>query len=140
MIFISDAMANAADSTPGGIASFLPLVVICVIFYFLLIRPQQKRIKAHQTLVNELKVNDKVITAGGILGVIKAVDTEHKVITVEIAEATEIKIKQDTISALMDETMIEAVYKKPKKSTKPKSETSTKKTTKAPVKKTSAKK
>ena len=148
MLFISDALASAsgAATAPGGIGSFLPLIIICVIFYFLLIRPQQKRMKAHEKLVNELKVNDKVITAGGVYGKITAIEKEQKILTIEIAKETEICVKQDTITALASEEAVEAIFK-PKKATAkskaktPANATTAKKSTakKAPAKKATSK-
>jgi len=92
--------AQAADATGGGMASLIPLVLIIVIFYFLLIRPQQKRLKAHQAMIGELKKGDKIVTSGGIIGTVH--DVNEDIVRVEIAEKVRIKVKRDTISSLAD--------------------------------------
>ncbi|MDQ6987140.1 MAG: preprotein translocase subunit YajC [Mariprofundaceae bacterium] len=93
--------AQAADGvTGGGLVSLIPLVLIIVIFYFLLIRPQQKRLKAHQAMISELKKGDKVVTSGGIVGIVH--DVNEDTVRVEIADKVRVKVKRDTISALAD--------------------------------------
>lgn len=93
--------AHAAPATTGGaLASFVPLILIMVIFYFLLIRPQQKRMKDHQNMIASLKKGDKIITGGGIYGTIT--DVKDGFVRVEIADGVRIKVKQDTISGLAD--------------------------------------
>src|SRR4030042_6927389 len=75
----------------GGIfGSLVPLVLIFVIFYFLLIRPQQKKAKEHKSMIENLKKGDKIITSGGVYGIIESVGTNT--ITVKIAETTKVKI------------------------------------------------
>ena len=82
----------------SGIAQFIPLILIFVIFYFFLIRPQQKKVKDHKLMVDNLKRGDKVITSGGILGTIERVVDAEKVevlisdnVKVEIVKATGIQ-------------------------------------------------
>ena len=101
--WIAPAYADApAAGAGGGLASLVPLVLIMVIFYFLLIRPQQKKLKAHQALVDGLKKGDRVLTGGGIYArVIQAKDGED-LLTVEIADGVRVKIKRETIVALAD--------------------------------------
>ena len=95
--FISTAQAQGADSgSPLGF--FLPMLIIFGAFYFLLIRPQQKRAKAHTELVGALTTGDEVITAGGILGKVTAVSDHYA--TLKIADNVEIKIQKSTISAV----------------------------------------
>lgn len=93
-------MAMAASSTsPGaGLASLVPLAIIIVIFYFLLIRPQQKRIKAHRTMIEEMKKGDKIITAGGIIGTIH--DVSEDIVKLDIADKVRVSIKRDTITSI----------------------------------------
>jgi preprotein translocase subunit YajC len=93
-------IAWAADAAaPAGIANFaqfLPLVLIFIVFYFLLIRPQQKKAKEHQSYLANLKKGDKVITGGGIHGAITGLtDT---VVTLEIAENVRIKVSRSAIA------------------------------------------
>jgi preprotein translocase subunit YajC len=80
------------------IASLLPLVLIFVVFYFLLIRPQQKKAKEHQNMINNLKKGDKVITAGGEYGVVESVGTNT--VTLKIAENVKVKYGKPYIAAL----------------------------------------
>jgi preprotein translocase subunit YajC len=100
-------LAWAADAAPatgsGGITSFLPLILIFVIFYFLLIRPQQKKVKDHQAYITSLKKGDKVITNGGIHGEITGLtDT---VVTLEIADNVRIKIARAHIAGAQGTTV-----------------------------------
>ncbi|MBW1940021.1 MAG: preprotein translocase subunit YajC [Deltaproteobacteria bacterium] len=100
MINIAYAMGQGgAEGTPGGgLISLMPLILMFVIFYFLLIRPQQKKTKEHREMVNNLKKGDRVITSGGIHGRITALD--DTTMTLEIAEKVRIKILRSNISAL----------------------------------------
>ena len=87
--------ANGAASGAGGIASFIPLILIFVIFYFLLIRPQQKKAKDHQTFLTNLQKGDQVVTNGGLIGEITGLtDT---VVTLEIAENLRVKVSRQHI-------------------------------------------
>lgn len=102
---ISPAYAqDAPQSDPFGF--FLPMIVIFVAFYFLLIRPQQKRQKAHNELVGTLATGDEVLTAGGVLGKVTAV-SEHYA-TLQIADNVEIKVQKSTVSAVLPKGTIEA--------------------------------
>ncbi|MEW6569587.1 MAG: preprotein translocase subunit YajC [Nitrospirota bacterium] len=84
---------------PGGlIGSLIPLILIFVIFYFLLIRPQQKRAKDHKAMIQNLKKGDKIVTSGGIYGVIESVGTNT--ITVKIAENVKVKFGKAYVAAL----------------------------------------
>ena len=86
-----------------GIAQFIPLILIFVIFYFFLIRPQQKRIKEHKAMVNALNRGDQVITAGGLVGKIERLLDDEKV-EVQIAENVNVKIVKSTISQVLSKT------------------------------------
>ena len=97
--FISDASASVGGAGAGGIVSFLPMIALFVIFYFLLIRPQQKRQKEHKNMVSDLAKGDERVTMGGILGKITAVDDNF--LTVEIATGTEIKVQRMSVQAMM---------------------------------------
>ena len=99
--------AFAQDSAQGdAFGFFLPMIVIFVAFYFLLIRPQQKRQKAHTELVKALSTGDEVVTAGGILGRITAV-TDHYA-TVQIADDVETKVQKSTVSAVVPKGTFDA--------------------------------
>ena len=95
LAWAADAPAAAAGGM-GAIAQFVPLILIFVVFYFLLIRPQQKKAKEHQNYLANLKKGDKVITCGGIHGQIASLtDT---VVTLEIAENVRIKVNRGAIA------------------------------------------
>jgi len=94
--FISSAWAQ--DASPG-IVSFLPLVIIFVLFYFLLIRPQSKKQKEHKQMVDAVGAGDEVVTGGGVLG--KVTDIGEQFLTVEIANNVSIKVQKHTISAVL---------------------------------------
>ena len=83
-----------------GIAQFIPLILIFVIFYFFLIRPQQKRVKDHKAMVESLKRGDEVITSGGIIGVVERVMEDDR-IEVVIGEGTKVQIIKSTITSLL---------------------------------------
>lgn len=102
-MFISEAYAQAAGSSPSMFESFMPFILIFVVFYFLLIRPQQKRAKEHKAMVEDLKRGDKVITSGGIVGKVSKVVNDNEV-EVEIARDVKVKIVRSTISQVMDKT------------------------------------
>ncbi len=98
MLGLAFAMAGGQAQQGGGnpIVAFLPLILIFVIFYFLLIRPQQKRAKEHQKFLEALKRGDKVFTSGGIIG--HVVRVEDNVVTLEIAKDVHIKVLKSYIA------------------------------------------
>ena len=83
-----------------GIAQFIPLILIFIIFYFFLIRPQQKRVKDHKVMVDTLKRGDEVITSCGIIGVVDRVMEDDR-IEVTISEGTKVQIIRSTITSLL---------------------------------------
>jgi preprotein translocase subunit YajC len=83
-----------------GIAQFIPLILIFIIFYFFLIRPQQKRVKDHKAMVENLKRDDEVITSGGIIGIVDRVLEDDR-IEVIIGENTKVQILRSTITSLL---------------------------------------
>ncbi len=103
--FINTAHAQGAQQgSPFGF--LLPMLVIFGAFYFLLIRPQQKKQKAHTELVAALSTGDEVLTAGGILGAVTAV-SEHYA-TLKIADNVEVKVQKSTISAVVPKGTFDA--------------------------------
>ena len=98
-IFVSEAHAEAATAVPGGggtgYESIIMLVAMGAIFYFLLIRPQSKRAKAHKQLVQSLSIGDQVVTAGGMHG--KIVALQESAVTVEIAAGVKVKFNRASI-------------------------------------------
>ena len=104
--FIDMAYAMAPGQ-PGGsgqggaaglLTSIVPLVLIFVIFYFLLIRPQQKKAKDHKNMIDNLKKGDKIITSGGIYGVIEAVGANT--VTIKVGENTKVKLGKAYVAAI----------------------------------------
>ena len=83
-----------------GLAQFIPLILIFIIFYFFLIRPQQKRVKDHKVMVESLKRGDEVITSGGIIGVVDRVMDDDR-IEVTIGENTKVQIIRSTITRII---------------------------------------
>ena len=83
-----------------GIAQFMPLILIFVIFYFFLIRPQQKRVKEHKAMVQSLKRGDEIITSGGIIGTIDRVMEDDRV-EVILGENVKVQIIRSTITSLL---------------------------------------
>lgn len=95
------AYAQAAGGDAAGfITSLVPLILIFIIFYFLLIRPQQKRAREHKQMVESLKRGDQVVTGGGILGKVTKVK-EGDEIEIEIAENTRVRVYRSTIQAVL---------------------------------------
>tara|TARA_B100001013_G_scaffold268718_1_gene170183 strand:+ start:513 stop:797 length:285 start_codon:yes stop_codon:yes gene_type:complete len=86
----------------SGFAQFVPLILIFVIFYFFLIRPQQKKVKEHKAMVSALKRGDEVVTSGGIVGKVEKVYEDDK-IDLAISENVSVKIVKSTIQSLLKE-------------------------------------
>lgn len=103
--FISNAYAQDA-AAQGGLLSFLPLIVIFAVFYFMLIRPQMKRAKEHKQLVSQLGKGDEVITNGGILG--KITDVSDAFVTLELAENIKIKVQRQAVANIMPKGTIKS--------------------------------
>ena len=105
--FISDAFAQAADAVAPAatnefsFSSFVPLIAIFAIFYFLIVRPQTKKMKAHQQMVSNLKSGDKVVTTGGIVGVVKGVFEKENQVEVEIADNVRVKLLRQYVSEVV---------------------------------------
>ena len=108
-MFITPAYAQAAGGGAGGaIASFVPLILIFAIMYFLLIRPQQKKVKEHQAMVEALRRGDQVVTQGGIIGKVTKIRNETEV-EVEIAKDVRVRVVKSTISQVLSKTVPAAV-------------------------------
>jgi preprotein translocase subunit YajC len=108
-MFISTAYAQTAGAGDGalgmggGLMQLLPIVAIFVIFYFLLIRPQQRKAKEHKALLASVRRGDRVVTGGGILGLVTKVLNENYV-QVEIAEGVKVKVLKSTIADIPSRT------------------------------------
>ena len=102
-MFATPAYAQAAGGA-GAFGSFVPLILIFAIMYFLLIRPQQKKMKEHQAMVAALRRGDRVITQGGIKGKVTKVKEGENEVDVEIASGVTIKVVQSTIATVENKT------------------------------------
>lgn len=103
--FISNAYAQA-EGAQGGLISFLPLIVIFAVFYFMLIRPQMKRSKEHANLVAQLSKGDEVITNGGLLG--RITDVQDAFVTLELADNLQIKLQRQAVANVMPKGTIKS--------------------------------
>ncbi len=97
--FISDALAAAPQGEPNQLMGFLPLILIFVVFYFLLIRPQTKRAKEQKAMIAALAKGDEVVTNGGLLGKITKVGESF--VQIEIAPGSEVKVQKHAVASLM---------------------------------------
>jgi preprotein translocase subunit YajC len=103
MMLISPAYAQAGGDPTGGLMSLLPLVLIFVVFYFILIRPQQKKAKEHRLMLVDLKRGDRVVTGGGVIATVIRVSPENDEVIVEIAKDVRVKIVKGTIQTVLRE-------------------------------------
>jgi preprotein translocase subunit YajC len=87
----------------GAIAQFLPLILIFAIMYFLLIRPQQKKMKEHQKMIDQVRVRDQVVTQGGLIGKVSKVKEDNE-IEVEIAEGVKVRVVKSTLAQVLSKT------------------------------------
>jgi len=97
--FISDAMAQGAPAQGGTLELILPLLLMFGIFYFLLIRPQQKKAKEHKNMVEALGKGDEVITNGGLLA--KITDVDENFLTCQIADKVEVRIQRHAVTSVL---------------------------------------
>lgn len=97
--FISPAYAQGASPAGGGLLTFLPLLLMIAVMYFLFIRPQQKRVKEHAAMVEALKKGDEVVTNGGLGGSITKVNDAF--ITLQIADNVEVNVQKPAIATLL---------------------------------------
>ena len=104
-MFISTAWAQGAGAGGGGglLEAMIPLVLIFAVFYFLLIRPQQEKMKAHREMLTAVRRGDKIITGGGISGTVTKVVNENELV-VQIADAVKIRVARGTISEVLSKT------------------------------------
>jgi preprotein translocase subunit YajC len=106
-MLISSAYAQAAGAAPGGldsqIMSFAPLVLIFVVFYFLLIRPQQKRMKQHKEMLGAIRRGDRVVTSGGIIGTVNKVVNNDELV-LEIADGVRVRVMRSGVASVVAKT------------------------------------
>ena len=98
----ADTSPFGADASP--FTSMAPFLLIVVVFYFLLIRPNQKKIKDHTAMLSALRRGDKVVTGGGVIGVIQKIEGDD-VLVVEVAPDIKIRVMRDTISHVVNKTI-----------------------------------
>ncbi len=102
-MFISPAYAQAAAGGGSGFEALLPLVLIFVVFYFLLIRPQQKKMKSHKEMLGAVRRGDKVVTGGGIIGTVsKVVDDDE--LAIDIADGVKVRVRRSLIANVVSKT------------------------------------
>lgn len=110
-MFISNAYAQASGDTQQQLLGFLPIILMFVVLYFLMIRPQMKRAKDHKTMLEALSKGDEVVTAGGIIGKITKVGDSY--VTVEVAQrgdqGVEMQMQKTAIQTLLPKGTVKAI-------------------------------
>ncbi len=109
-MLISNAFAQSAPvagGDAGGLMSFIPLILMFVVLYFIMIRPQMKRQKEMKAMLEALAAGDEVITVGGILGKVTAVKDQY--ITVEIVPGTEVQMQKNAVTSVLPKGTIKSV-------------------------------
>ncbi len=111
-MFISNAYAQTAGTAAdpgmmGNLSTFLPLILMFVVMYFLMIRPQQKRAKEQKAMMDALAKGDEVVTAGGILGKVSKVNDTY--VTIEVAVNTEVVVQKHSITTLLPKGTIKSL-------------------------------
>ncbi len=110
--FISDALAETAPaaagaSQPGMLEALFPFVILFIVFYFLLIRPQSKRAKEHKKMVEALAKGDEVLTQGGIYG--KIIEVSEEIVTVELADNVQVKLQRAAVASVLPKGTIKTL-------------------------------
>jgi preprotein translocase subunit YajC len=106
-VIISPAYAQAAPGGDAGFIGFLPIVLMFVLLYFLMIRPQMKRAKEHKQMVEALQKGDEVITAGGVLGRIAKISDAY--VALEIAPNTEISVQRSAVQTILPKGTLKSI-------------------------------
>lgn len=102
-LWTNTSWAQSVGTSSFDYVQFLPLVAIFGIFYFLLIRPQQKKMKQHKEMLGNIRRGDRVVTAGGIIATIKKVESDSELL-VDIGNGVEVKVVRSTVSQVLDKT------------------------------------
>ena len=107
--FISDAWAEAAPAAAAGptLIEFVPLILIFVVFYFMLIRPQMKRAKEQKKMIDALQKGDEVVTSGGVLGKVAKVGEQY--VSLEVADNVTIQVQKATVQTLLPKGTMKSV-------------------------------
>lgn len=107
-MLISNAYAQAAGGTPGAdMMAFLPMIAIFVLFYFLLIRPQQKKAKEHRAMIEALQKGDEIETAGGIVGKVAKIGDNY--LSVEVADNVTLNVQRSAVAKLLPKGTIKTL-------------------------------
>jgi preprotein translocase subunit YajC len=108
-VLISNAFAQTAGAggAAGGLMSFLPIILMFAVLWFIMIRPQMKRQKETKTMLEALAKNDEVVTAGGILGKVTKVGEQY--VSVEVAEGTEITVQKNAVTTVLPKGTLKAL-------------------------------
>ncbi|MGE5652081.1 MAG: preprotein translocase subunit YajC [Bacillota bacterium] len=106
-VFISNAYAQTAAGAEGSLMSFLPIILMFVVLYFLMIRPQMKRQKEQKAMMDALAKGDEVVTAGGMLGKVNKVTDAY--VTLEVANGTEVVVQKAAVSTLLPKGTIKSL-------------------------------
>jgi preprotein translocase subunit YajC len=107
-VFISNAYAQAAGAAPeSSMMSFLPLLLMFVVLYFVMIRPQMKRQKEQKSMIDALAKGDEVVTAGGIVGKVNKVSDAF--VTIEVSNGTEMHVQKNAITTLLPKGTIKSI-------------------------------
>ena len=102
-MFVTPAFAQAAGGASSAFSSFVPLILIFAIMYFLMIRPQQKKAKQHKAMIDSLRRGDQVVTSGGVLGKVSKV-SDDGIVEIEIAEGVQVRVLRATIAQVLNKT------------------------------------
>jgi len=102
-MFVSPAFAQAGGNGGSGFEALLPLVLIFVVFYFLLIRPQQKKQKQHKEMLGAIRRGDRVVTGGGIVGTVTKV-IDDKELAVEITDGVKVRVQRALVASVISKT------------------------------------
>ena len=106
-MFVSPAYAQTGGAGGFDMVALLPLVLIFVVFYFLLIRPQNKRMKEHRAQIDAVKKGDRVVTGGGLLGKVTKVDESE--VEIELAQGVKVRAVKSTLTQVIDPTAKPAI-------------------------------
>lgn len=107
-MFISNAYADASAAAPAGndLTQFLPLVALIVVFYFLILRPQQKRAKEQKAMMEALQKGDEVVTSGGVIGTVTKVQEQY--VLVEFADNVEVIVQKNAVLSVLPKGTIKS--------------------------------
>lgn len=103
--------ADINNDVSASIASFIPLILIFVVFYFLIIRPNHKKLKEHRRMIDQIKHGDMIVTSGGIIGEVNKVDEANAQFILEIAPKVEIRILKSAVSEILNKETQKPVAK-----------------------------